>query len=160
VSGTLGGAALAVDHLLRGSAPPAGARAAFARPVPRIGEARWLVARGVPTSMLDVSDGVGGDAAHLAAASQVKLLLEPRSLPLHPDVAATGEDPLRWAASGGEDYELLFTAPPGVVDGIREPFHAATGTRLTRIGVVEEGRGVLWSGGATPPGYQHFSEAP
>jgi thiamine-monophosphate kinase len=166
VTGTLGGAARAVHALVTGGAPSAESRKAFARPRPRIAEALWLARRDVPTAMLDLSDGVAGDAGHIAAASRVALHLEAARLPLHPALAASEESgrdaAIAFAAGGGEDYELLFTAAPGRVDGVLAEFRDATGTPLTRIGRVEAGTGVRWTDRVQPPprGYQHFTEAP
>jgi thiamine-monophosphate kinase len=167
VTGTLGGAACVVKVLMAGRTPSAELRKPFARPRPRIAEALWLARLNVPTAMLDLSDGVAGDAGHIAAASGVALHLEAGRLPLHPalsDYADTGRDAaIAFAAGGGEDYELLFTAAPGSVQRVLEEFRDVTGTLLTRIGVVEAGMGVVWADrgmGMPPHGYQHFTEAP
>src|ERR1019366_6207245 len=96
--------------------PDPAARVAFAHPVPRIGVAQWLAAHGA-TAMMDLSDGLGGDAEHLAAASGVQLQIELERLPLHASVAPAahriGEPPELFGAIAGEDYELLVTLPGG-----------------------------------------------
>ena len=84
MSGVLGGSALAVDLLLRDQSPPPQARERFAHPFPRVAEARWLAERSVPTSMLDLSDGLAGDASHIAAASGAALLLDATAIPIDP----------------------------------------------------------------------------
>ena len=90
VTGELGAAALCVMLLLRGDEPSPSARRRFAAPEPRIREARWLAERGVPAAMLDLSDGLAGDAAHLAAASGVAIVLDAAAIPIHPALAAAG----------------------------------------------------------------------
>jgi thiamine-monophosphate kinase len=166
VTGALGAAGLAVARLLAGEAPPPDARARFARPIPRTAEAVWLAARGLPRAMLDLSDGVAGDAAHLAAAGGVALLLDAAAIPVHPAVLRflqNGDAALQLAAGGGEDYELLFAAAPSAVAPHVEGFRAEFGVPLTRVGRVAEGEGVWWDGGENPPrpvgrrGFQHFA---
>ena len=153
VTGQLGGPALAMEAWGEGRQPTPEARSRFARPVPRIREAQWLLRAGA-TAGIDISDGLGGDAAHLAAASAVRLTIDADALPLAP-----GAD-VSTAQRSGEEYELLVTT--------RAPFDPAAfqrdfGLPLTRIGAVEEGAaGVdLLIGGervASPSGYDHFSK--
>jgi len=153
VTGQLGGPALAVDAWGEGRQPTPEARARFAHPVPRIREAKWLLEAGA-TAGIDISDGLGGDAAHLAAASGVRITIDADALPRAPDADVST------AQRSGEEYELLVTT--------RSPFDAAAfqrdfGLPLTRIGSVNAGdAGVdLLIGGervASPGGYDHFSQ--
>lgn len=144
VTGTLGGARAALSVWLDGRPPATAARAAFVHPEPRLAVARWLAANGA-TAMMDISDGLGGDAEHLAAASEVGLRLELERIPLHAAVTnAAGlvdEDPAFFAAIGGEDYELLVTLPRDFTGA--EECLAATGISLTRIGSVRRDLGVV-----------------
>jgi thiamine-monophosphate kinase len=145
VTGTLGGARAALLEWEAGRSPAAGARERFAHPVPRIAEGRWLAAHGAH-AMMDVSDGLGGDAGHLAAASGVRVELALEQLPVHPDVVAValarGEPLQAFAARGGEDYELLVVMPKTFEEGEAKRFQQDTGTVLTRIGRVRRGAGV------------------
>ncbi|MDZ4389192.1 MAG: thiamine-phosphate kinase [Gemmatimonadales bacterium] len=142
VSGVLGGARAALLAWQDGREPAPAARLAFARPQPRLAAGRWLASRGA-TAMLDLSDGLGGDAEHLAAASGVGLEIELDRLPIHPSVHAEArridQPAAEFAAIGGEDYELLVALPEGVDGAACEP---GAGVPLTRIGTVVAGSGV------------------
>lgn len=167
VTGVLGAAAAAVLAWSRGEEPPAAAREAFARPRPRVAAARWLAERGLAHAMLDLSDGLAGDATHLAAASGVRVVLEPALVPVAPAalvVAGNAEGALALALGGGEDYELCFAAPAGAVEPRRAEFEADLALGLARVGRIEEGEGVVAStaDGERAPlpltGYRHFQE--
>ncbi len=162
VTGSLGASAAALRIWTGGETPPAGLRTAYARPVARVAEARCLVEREVVDAMIDVSDGLVGDAGHLAAASGVSITLELGQVPVAPAaVEALGQtEALAAALHGGEDYELCFVTDPGVVDEseLLERF----GLAVTRVGRVDEGDGI-WledaDGTKARPdrgGYDHF----
>ncbi len=148
VTGALGGSRAALESWRRGESPPPDARRAFAHPEPRIAAGVKLAELGAH-AMLDLSDGIGGDARHLAAASTVALEVELERLPVSPVALAeaqrSGIDAARFAAEGGEDYELLVALPAlfGVRDAV-ELTHAC-GVLLTAIGVVTQGEGVRFS---------------
>jgi thiamine-monophosphate kinase len=166
VTGDFGGAAAAVELMEAGErrGDPADRGAGLLNrqldPTPRLREGRALAKAGA-TAMIDVSDGLGADAGHLASASDSRLEIDLDRLPVADGVAevAGGEEAaLELAASGGEDFELLATLP-------RERFGQAaravadTGSRLTEIGYVTEGHGVtlkLPGGGELAPrGFDH-----
>lgn len=157
VTGELGAPAAAVAALERGAGagdPAAvervragGAYPRLAYPEPRTREIAWLLERRRPSASIDLSDGLSGDAGHVAAASAARILIDPARLPVHPAAARLaddlGGDALAWALHGGEEFELLLTAPEGAFEPLAADFEAAFGIRLTPIGRVERGSGVF-----------------
>ena len=157
VTGPVGGAAVGLA-LLRaghrdGDATPFIAR--YHRPTARFDAGARL--RGLATAAIDISDGLVQDLGHIAEASGVNAELDASALPHLPDHARLarelGEDPLALALSGGDDYELIFTAPAG----------ARADALGTRIGRIVSGGGevrVLGPDGAPldleARGYGHF----
>ena len=153
VSGTLGDAAAGLAFLSDSElCSPTPDNAGFLvqrfnRPRARLELGRELLGRA--SAAIDISDGLLADAGHVAAASGVKLVIDPEQLPLSAALAASAspEQARLWALTGGDDYELCFTLPAG------EP--APPG--CTRIGQVEQGEGVDCGMALDiPPGYQHF----
>jgi thiamine-monophosphate kinase len=92
-------------------------------PQPRIAQGLWLQRKGLTTAALDLSDGLSTDLRHLCEESEVAAEIDAAALPLHPGAT------LHQALHGGEDYELLFTAPATA----RMP-RAIAGVPITRIG--------------------------
>lgn len=150
VTGRFGGPARALAAWEHGGRPSDDDRARFARPVPRIAQGLAAAAAGA-TAAIDVSDGLAQDAGHLAAASGVRIELRLDDLPLVP-----GGEPLA-AAAGGEEYELVLTAPVSVDLAAALP----PGVPVTRVGRVVMGHGVVTSLGdrvvEVVPGHDHFS---
>src|SRR5207248_7695481 len=141
-AGARPGDLVGVTGMLGGAADLASERAR--RPEPRLEWGAALARAGV-TAMIDVSDGVATDARHVAERSGVAVAVELERLPLALGVA----DP-RVAASAGDDYELLFTAPPG--------FEPPAGVELTWIGQVRHGSGLELTLDGQPvelSGYEH-----
>jgi thiamine-monophosphate kinase len=135
LTGTVGGAGLAVRRLR------AGGRGRLPELPSRV-RAGGLLAR-VAHAMIDVSDGVVQDLGHLCRASRVGAELELASLPMAPGCRrALGRRAARFAATAGEDYELLL-AVPADREGALARLRPALGCRLTRIGRIVDGpRGV------------------
>jgi thiamine-monophosphate kinase len=157
LSGTLGDARLGLALLERGAGVqarrlqhrPRLCRMAIdrqRRPSPRLELGAALP--GIASACIDLSDGLVQDAGHLAAASGVALHLAGDALPCSAAVITAFPDPverIRFAATGGEDYELLFTAPLARRDAI---VRMARRLRLplTAIGEVRSGRGIHLTG--------------
>lgn len=147
VSGTLGDARLALGAL-RGewTLPPerlAAARQRLERPSPRL--ALGMALRGIATSAADLSDGLAGDLGHILKASAVGASLTAEETTkivaagAHPSGAGApfdAETLLRVALTGGDDYELVFTAPPKARAAVRAAAQASA-TPVTRIGRIE-----------------------
>ena len=144
VSGTVGDARLALEAFRGTVALPGHAfdavRVAMEQPQPRI--ALGLALRGVASSAIDVSDGLLGDLAHILRRSGVGALVEVDAVPRS---AILREQPLNLqrlcTLSGGDDYELVFTAAPAdaarVADAAR-----STGVSAIRIGRIEAAAGL------------------
>jgi thiamine-monophosphate kinase len=148
ITGLVGGAAGAVTVWERGEVPTPGLRRAFAAPTPRLEPARWLVREASARAAIDLSDGLAGDAGHLAAASGVRVVLDGEEIPVHPELPR-GREGLELALHGGEDYELLVAVPKGSLTPFRvEEFRGTFDLSLSRVGRVERGEGVL----LVPPG--------
>jgi thiamine-monophosphate kinase len=165
VTGWLGASAAAVTYWNQGRTPPEVLREAFVRPRPRIREARWLAERAPLHGLIDLSDGLAGDTGHLAAASELSLVVRERDVPRHPaleEALGSPEEALRLALSGGEDFELCFTVPPETLDDKTHSFQDSFGIPLTKVGWAREGEGVFLEGpgGKKKPlelgGFNHF----
>jgi thiamine-monophosphate kinase len=174
VTGALGGAAAGLARLAELAAAPRTAQSQHPRkrplkipktlapllaphlyPQPRIAQGLWLQRRGLATAAIDLSDGLSTDLAHLCEESGVAAEVDAGLLPIHPAAH------LAQALDGGEDYELLFTAPQSA----RMP-HAISGVPVTCIGRIVRRRQssplvtLVTSQGKQPlepRGWQHFS---
>ncbi len=161
VSGTLGDSALALRQLLAGVTPEPEVAERHHDPRARVELGRALASARIPSSMIDVSDGLLADLGHILEASGVGAELDEVALPLSPSLrAAVIDDPdlIDLALSGGEDYELLFTLSP-----VRQSELAALSLPVSRIGtivaaaaglVVKKHNGDIQQ--ATTAGFNHF----
>ena len=153
VTGRLGGAGLALAALKARRRLAPALRRRFARPLPRIAAGLWL-GRHDARAMIDLSDGLSGDAGHLAAASGVAIAIELERVPCWPGVTP------RAAAQSGEEYELLVALPPRFDERDARTFRRATGLPLTRIGRCVAGRGVRMTDHGrpvtAPRSFDHF----
>ncbi len=165
VTGTLGDAGAALAQWRdRGTlaAIDAPLRLRLERPLPRIAFGQALA--GVAHAALDISDGLLADLGHVCAASGVGAEVDVDALPASDALRnCVAGDALRaLQASGGDDYELCFTAPAHAGDAIRAAAHAS-GVAVTRIGTIMAGSGVGAHSAGEPwrpsrGGHEHFSD--
>lgn len=169
VTGSIGDAALGLEtklnHRLFSSAAMMFFDSRLHLPTPRLAFGQGL--RGIAHAAMDVSDGLVQDAGHIAAASGLQAIITADAVPLSLATRqAVQDDPMLLSAvlSGGDDYELLFTASP-----LQQPALAAlsqsSGLAITRIGRMAVGQGVILQDKAGAPvalehgGFQHFGRS-
>ncbi|HEV8525485.1 MAG TPA: thiamine-phosphate kinase, partial [Terriglobales bacterium] len=121
-------------------------------PTPRLAVGRWLRQRGLATAAIDLSDGLSTDLGHICEEGRVGAVVRAEDIPRAKGVR------LELALHGGEDYELLFTAPAS-----RRMPRRIAGVRVTRIGEIVKGRN-MWLRDARgkrqrlePRGWEHFA---
>ncbi len=109
---------------------------------PRISFAKALATRIKLTSMIDISDGLGRDAGHIAEQSNVDITLYANKLPCstasHLAAQASGKPAWLHALSDGEDYELCFTIPYDQSERLAEDHWTVDGVRVTPVGYVSQ----------------------
>ncbi len=132
----------------------------FLYPRPRVSEGRSLA--GIASAMIDISDGLHADLVKLLSASGTGALLDAGHLPVSESLVqwAGRSEAVHFALSGGDDYELCFTVPPGAEKQLCEQT-AAWQCTVTRIGTVTSEAAVRWQQDGRPlpvddAGYDHF----
>ncbi|MDE0000453.1 MAG: thiamine-phosphate kinase [Rhodospirillaceae bacterium] len=168
VTGTLGDAAGGLDLLSRSLSRAGPAHrvlvSRFLAPKPRI--AAGIALRGLASAAIDVSDGLLADLGHLCRASGRAACVDVDRLPVSRELQELfpARNAESWALTGGDDYELCFTAPPSRRRAIQRAL-AACETPVRRIGQLEEGSGVHCRRNGRPmappvtSGYLHFGES-
>jgi thiamine-monophosphate kinase len=165
VTGTLGDSALGLNMLKKG-VKEGDLVQRHLDPIPRVREGGEIARRGLATAMIDISDGLIADLGHILEESdvgaQVYLTQLPLSAPYREHINTYYKSPHLLALAGGEDYELLFTAPEERPDAIKK-LADELGTPITQIGeIVEASAGVTIVGpdGKKVPveqrGHDHF----
>lgn len=164
VSGWPGRAAAALPAILDGREAelPADWLAAYWEPRPRLDLGQAL--RGLASAAIDVSDGLAADLGHLARASGLGIELAVEDLPLAELTPRLGDAAIDTLLSGGDDYELAFTAATGwrrelasLARRLELPLTRIGHTRVGDAGVRIRHNGQPWR---PRPGYQHFSREP
>lgn len=159
VTGNLGGSAAELAALSQSPRRAARHRTASASaphlyPQPRLAQGQWLRKHGA-TAAIDLSDGISTDLDHLCEESRAAATIDAALIPLGPDAS------LQQALHGGEDYELLFTAPAS-----QKLPKSIAGVAITRIGTIHahrpsQPRVTLIQNGVARPlkphGWEHFS---
>lgn len=162
VSGELGGPSWAVGERYagRGQALSAAMVARLDRPEPRV--ALGMALRHLASAAIDLSDGLLGDLGHILERSRVGAEIDEEALPVAPElVAAIPQGALDRALAGGDEYELLFCAPPENRDAI-VGLGQRLGLPLARIGRIRDGADIIVRDargrprGALPRSHEHF----
>lgn len=167
VSGTVGDAALGLRLLTNGrsdTVDPAavhGLTERFLQPTARVSVGCALADRRLATAMIDVSDGLLQDLGHLCEASHAGALVEADRLPLSDAYRTVAGSDYTPALTGGEDYELLFSASRAARLAIRNVAGACALTRIGRVQPQDGGVGVVLPDGVHPAaefsGFDHFA---
>lgn len=152
VTGTLGTSSKGLVDIMFGDLNTAAAKAHRIAQA-RIVEGAWLGGKEEVHAMMDISDGIASDIKHIMESSGVGAQIDIKLIPTDYDI--------RFATTGGEDYELLLTVAEEHFATIAEAFTAATGTSLTVIGRITEGSDLVWLEDGAPSdielrGFSHF----
>ena len=152
VTGKLGISSKGLVDIMFGDLNTAAAKA-HRRAQARTTEGAWLGERNEVHAMMDISDGIASDINHIVKLSNVGARVELNNIPTDYDI--------RYATTGGEDYELLLTVADDSVESLAKALYEATGTTLTKIGEITDTGCVEWLEGGVPTklelkGFTHF----
>jgi thiamine-monophosphate kinase len=150
VTGDLGGAKAGLEALIHPQAvaelPTEQVLSRYRRPRPRLREALYL-RRQDTHSLIDLSDGLSSDLAHVCEASGAGARLFADRIPINAETrgvaSALGLDALTMALHGGEDFELCLTAPPDAAAALQQGFQGQFDCPLTHIGIIQAAGGVI-----------------
>ncbi|NLA06325.1 MAG: hypothetical protein GX872_01695, partial [Firmicutes bacterium] len=139
---------------------------AHLEPMPRVREGCALASTGVVSAMMDISDGLASEVHHIARESKVGVTLREDAVPIGYSTLLASRclefDPLEWALSGGEDFELVFAFPPESTDRVRDALSNAGGSMYIVGHITPETEGVVLVGSdgtkqsLSFKGYDHF----
>jgi len=157
VTGSLGGAAAALDLLFSGQKLRPRDYPQHFHPIPRIELGQVLREKKLASSMIDISDGLSTDLGHICEESGVGAEIEAEAIPLARIGPPARPVDLNPALHGGDDYELLFTAPPS------KPIPSRIkGVPITQIGFITRSKRISLLNDRKvrrklePQGWQHF----
>jgi thiamine-monophosphate kinase len=159
VTGELGASAATIDLLTGGRKLRPSDFASHFYPRPRVAVGRFLREKGLASAMIDISDGLSTDLGHICEESKVGAELATGTIPVATVGKSARRVELKFALHGGEDYELLFTAPPK-----RKVASRIAGVPIRRIGVVTSGRQMFLVDKKgerqklQPQGWEHFKK--
>jgi thiamine-monophosphate kinase len=140
VTGTLGDSALGLEQLRRGEKEGYPVQQHL-NPSPRVREGEAIAREGLATAMIDISDGLVADLGHILEASRAGAQIQLAQIPLSEEycnqIGTYQSDRYRLALTGGEDYELLFTARPEKEEAVGNVAQEL-GTPITLIGEIIE----------------------
>lgn len=152
VTGKLGTSSKGLVDIMFGDLNTVAAKA-HRRGQARVAEGIWLGTRSEVHAMMDISDGIASDIKHIMEQSKVGAEIELKNIPTDYDI--------RYATTGGEDYELLMTVDGASFDTLAKELHKATGTTLTAIGIITDSNNIEWFEEGKPTelelkGFTHF----
>lgn len=154
VTGALGASAAAIQELRRRRRIRASDYPQHFHPSPRIEVGKWLRARRIASAMIDISDGLSTDLAHICEESRAGALIDAEAIPRAIVGSPRREVALDLALHGGDDYELLFTSAKKVPSKV-------AGVNITRIGQITSARSIVLQRSGrrrklAPKGWEHF----